>query len=94
MRYNSPQKCATLKAKLGEHFNTFSRFIFSQPLKQWQTGKKREKDGNMKIWISRERKELFRWNKNIFTVFEGLSLDKKIKNWKKIADTSFKASGF
>ena len=39
------------------------RFIFKQPLRQWLTGKKRGEDGNTKIWLSRERKELFRWNK-------------------------------
>ena len=25
---------------------------------------KREEDGKTKMWISRERKEFFRWNKN------------------------------
>ena len=33
-------------------------------LKQWLTGKKR---GAAKIWISRERKELFRWNEKHFS---------------------------
>ena len=33
------------------------RFIFDHPDR-----KKRGKDGNIKIWISWERKELFRWN--------------------------------
>ena len=42
------------------------RFIFHQPLKQWLTGRKRGEDGNTKIWISQERKELFRWNKKCF----------------------------
>ena len=37
------------------------------------------KDGKTKTWISQERKELFRWNKNNFSVFEGLS-KKLIKN--------------
>ena len=33
---------------------------------------------NTKIWISREQKELFRWNKKkIFIVFEGLSFGGK-----------------
>ena len=63
------------------------RFLLDQPLKQWLTGKKRGESQNTKIWVSQEPKELFRWNKNI--VFEGLSLDKKIKVWYKIADTSF-----
>ena len=39
------------------------RFILDQPLKQWLTGRKRGEDGNTKIWISPERKELFRGNK-------------------------------
>ena len=34
-----------------------------------------------KIWISRERKELFRWYKKHFSVFEGLLLGEKTKNW-------------
>ena len=39
---------------------------------------KRGEDGNAKIWISREQKELFRWNKKTsFLVFEGLSLGEK-----------------
>ena len=36
------------------------RFIFEQPLKQWLTWKKRGEDGNIKILISREQKEIFR----------------------------------
>ena len=43
------------------------RFIFDHPLKQWPTGRKRGKDRNTKNWISRERKELFRWNKKHFS---------------------------
>ena len=39
------------------------KFIFDHPLNQWMTGRKRRKNGNTKIWISRERKELLRWNK-------------------------------
>ena len=34
-----------------------------------------------KTWISWEQKELFRWNKQHFSVFEGLSLGEKIKIW-------------
>ena len=49
-----------------------------QALKQWVTGRKRGEDGNTKIGISRERKELFRWNKKTsFIVFEGLSFGEK-----------------
>ena len=49
--------------------------------------KKRE-NGNTKMWISRERKELFRWNKKHFSKFlKDYHLMKKKK--KKIAHTSF-----
>ena len=54
------------------------RFIFDHPLKQWPTGRKRGKDRNTKIWISSERKELFRWNKKHFSYFlKGYHLVKK-----------------
>ena len=39
------------------------RFISDHLLKQWPTGGKRGKDRSKKNWISRERKEFFRWNK-------------------------------
>ena len=42
------------------------RFIFDHPLKQLATERKKGDDGNAKIWISRERKELFRQNKKHF----------------------------
>ena len=35
------------------------RFILNQSLKQWLTGRKRRENGNTKISISQERKELF-----------------------------------
>ena len=55
-----------------------------QPLKQLLTGEKRGEDENAKIWISRERKELFRWNeKTFFIVFKGLSFGGKLKFDKK-----------
>ena len=38
-------------------------------LTQWLTGRKRGEDGNTKIWRSWERKELFRWNKEQFSLF-------------------------
>ena len=38
--------------------------------------KKRE-DGNTKTWLSRERKELFRWNKKLFIAFKVLSFGEK-----------------
>ena len=43
------------------------RFIFDPPLKQWLTERKRGKDGNRKIWLSQQRKELFWWNKKYFS---------------------------
>ena len=51
----------------------------------------RGKDGNTKIWISQEQKELFTWHKKHFSwFFEGLSFgEKKII---KIADQSFEVS--
>ena len=49
------------------------------PFESGKNGKEAEK--NTKIWISRERKELFRWNKKHFSVFDGLSFGEKIKNW-------------
>ena len=52
--------------------------------------RKRREDENTKTWISRERKEPFRWNKKLFIFFEGLSFGEKLKFDKKIADTSFK----
>ena len=40
--------------------------------------KKKGKNENTKIWISRERKGLFRWNKKTFFIaFEGLSFSEK-----------------
>ena len=39
------------------------KFIFDQALKQWVTGRKRGEGKNTEIWVSREQKELFRWNK-------------------------------
>ena len=54
------------------------RFFLNQFLKQWLTGKKVGKDEYTKIWIPRERKELFGWRKKtFFIVFEGLSLGEK-----------------
>ena len=44
---------------------------------------KRGEDANTKLGISREWKELFRWNKKtFFIVFQGLSFGKKLKNKK------------
>ena len=56
------------------------RFIFEHPPKQWPAGRKRGKERNAKIWISRERKELFRWNKKHSSYFlKGYHLVKKYK---------------
>ena len=43
------------------------RFIFNHPLKQWPRGRKSGEDGNTKIRISREQKELYQWNKTHFS---------------------------
>ena len=61
------------------------RFMLDQPLKQWLTGRKRGEDGNTKIWISREGKELFRWNKKHFSLF--LKVCHLVKN-KKLMNNS------
>ena len=50
--------------------------------------RKMKKYKSLNIW--REWKELFRWSKNIFKVFEVLSFGEKIKKLIKMADTSFK----
>ena len=48
---------------------------------------KKGEDGNTNIWICRERKELFRWNKKQFSwLFKGYHLVKK----RKIADSSLR----
>ena len=65
------------------------RFLLDQPLKQWLTGWKKGEDWNTNIWISREQKELFRWNKNIFYSFWRTIIWLKLKKWWKIADISF-----
>ena len=49
-----------------------------QALKQWLTEIKRGEDGNTKIWISREGKELFRLNKK-HSSLKGYHL---VKKWK------------
>ena len=61
------------------------RFFLDQPLKEWLTGRKRGKDKNTKTWISRERKDLFRWNKKHLPLFKGYNL---VKKWKYV-DVSF-----
>ena len=44
------------------------------------TGRKRGEDGNTKIWISQEQKEILNETKSTFYTFEGLSFGEKIKN--------------
>ena len=63
-------------------------------LKQWLTERKRGKKGNTKIWTSRERKEIFRWNKKHHSYFfERLSFGENQNFLKKIAYKSFKHCG-
>ena len=50
--------------------------------------KKAGKEEMKKIWISRERKELFRWYKKHLIFFEGLSFGENQKFLKKIVDTA------
>ena len=55
---------------------------YSTSICPFESGKKWKGRGkNIKIWISQERKKLFRWNKNHFSVFEGLSFGEKVKIW-------------
>ena len=51
----------------------------NQLLKQWPAGRKGGEEKNTKKWISQEGKELFRWTKKHFSVFEGLSFGEKQK---------------
>ena len=67
------------------------RFILDQSLKQGLAGRKRGEDENTTIWISREQKELSRWNKKRFSVFKGLLFGEKQKidkNWEKTCYTT------
>ena len=47
---------------LSFYLDRWHHFSRKQP-KQWLTRRKTREDENILIWISRERKELFRWNK-------------------------------
>ena len=54
------------------------RFLLDQALKEGLTRRKRGENRNTKIWISWERKDLFKLNKKTsFIVFEGLSFGEK-----------------
>ena len=73
-RYRTKSKCI-IKFLFRQLMMSWTlRFILNQALKQWLTGRKRGEDGNTKIWISWERKEFFRWNKNIFQFLKGYHL--------------------
>ena len=62
----------------------------------WSTSKviadrgKRGEGASTKVWISREQKVLFRWNKNIFISFWKAIVRWEIQIWWKIMDASFK----
>ena len=45
----------------------------------------------IKIWLSQERKELSKWNKNYFSLFYRCSLLDIQNTSKKVADTTFKS---
>ena len=54
--------------KKGSETSLF-KIILDQALKQWLTGRKWRESGNTKIWISRKRRELLRWNKKHLSYF-------------------------
>ena len=77
--------CKFMRTKLWHH----KLCHFHLPFWIWKVWKGREKI--TKIWVSREQKELFRWNKKYFLQFlKAYHLMKKQKFDKKIVDTSFK----
>ena len=43
------------------------RSMLDQPLKEWLAERKRGGDGNTKIWVSWEQREVFKWNKKHFS---------------------------
>ena len=53
---------------------------YSSSICPFVSGKCGKEGKNLKIWIYREQKEPFRWNKKHFSVFEGLSIGEKNKN--------------
>ena len=75
MSYSKNYICKFMQANLWHH----KLFHFYLPFWIWTVSKGREKI--TKIWISQEQEELLRGNKTHFSVFEGLSLDEKIKKW-------------
>ena len=70
--------------------NSWHHKLFHLHLFFWIWKVLKQKGKITKIWISRDWKKLFRWNKKHFSVFEGLSFGEKIQIWWKIANTSFK----
>ena len=86
MSYSKNHICRFMQVNSWHH----KLFHFHLSLWIWKVWKGREKI--TKNWISREQKELFRWNRKHFIVFKGLSFGEKINIWYKIADTSFKYS--
>ena len=66
------------------------RFIFDHHLKQWPTERKRGKDGNRKIWLSRKRKSFFDEIKSIFHSFWRAIIWWQNKNLVKILGTGLK----
>ena len=75
-------KCVILSSYLYSWLHhKLLRFFLDQLQKQWLTGRKRGEDENTKTWISRERKELFRWNNSYFLKGYHLVINKNlIKN--------------
>ena len=63
---------------------------YSSSVCPFESGKCGKEEEKTKIWISWERKELLRWNKNIFLFLKGCHLGGGGDLIKKIADTSFK----
>ena len=54
---------------------------YSTSVCPFESGKCGKEDEKLQItWIHQEWKELFRWNKKHFSVFEGLSFGEKNKN--------------
>ena len=85
LSYSKHYTCKFMQANSRWHHKLFHFHLSFCIWKVWRRRKK-----ITRIRISRERKELFRWNKKHFTVFEVLLFGEKIKIWQKIVDTTFK----
>ena len=77
--------CKFMQANLWHH----KLFHFPLPFWIWKVWKGREKNYK-NLNISRTKRVFKMKQKTFFIVFEGLSVDEKIKIWQKIVDTSFK----